>query len=224
MWLGGIQSKLFKARIRRHSDYSWLFAVFSLPDNRQDRCCPRRLCCGERCSDLTTIISKYLAQLHTWRSSGNNLHSLHRCWPFKRNADFELHLSFQNIAFSLNLECVTLPTDGAILHSPRLYFYDMALQKGRRMAALTKRTKIFNHHFWHFFLSLQQWQLSRRLLQNQKSFRVGKGLAPSSWSLTEMCLANLQKFCQLSQLLQSHKWYSITHRIIKTFKLYGLWE
>lgn len=49
-----------------------------------------------------TIASKHLPQLHTWRSSGNNLHSFHRCWPLKRNADFELHLCFQNIAFALN--------------------------------------------------------------------------------------------------------------------------
>lgn len=80
----------------------FLFAIFSLPDNRWDRCCPLGLCNGGKCSYLITIISKYLAQLHSWRSSGNNLHSFHRCWPFKRNADFELHLSFQNIAFSLN--------------------------------------------------------------------------------------------------------------------------
>lgn len=122
-------------------------------------------------SYLTTIVSEYLALLHRWRSSGNNLHSFHRCWPFKRNADFELHLSFQNIAFPLNSECVTLSTDGALLHSPRLCFYGTALHKEGRMAAFTERSGEFNPHLWHSLLSPQQWSLSRRPLANQKSLR-----------------------------------------------------
>ena len=112
-------------------------------------------------------------------------HSFHRCWTFKRNADVELHLSFQNIASSLNSECVTLSTDGALLRSPRLCFYGMALHKEGRMAAFTERSGVFSPHLWHSLLSPQQGSLSRRPLENQKSLRVGKVPLPNLRSLLQ---------------------------------------
>lgn len=110
------------------SNYSWLLPYFPFLTTDRTGAAPGDLAVQSGTPTRPPSDLKHLTQLHTWRSSGNNLHSFHRCCPFKRNADFELHLCFQNIAFSLNLECVTLSTDYAILHSPRHCFYDMTLQ------------------------------------------------------------------------------------------------
>lgn len=134
-------------------------------------------------------------------------HSFHRCWPFKRNADVELHLSFQNIAFSLNSECVTLSTDGALLHSPRLFLWHGSSQRGENgslhrkewsiqpppLALLTKSTATITQ---------------QEAVREPEVIKGKRSLSLISESFTEKHyqkhLADLQ-FCQPSQLLQSTK-------------------
>lgn len=103
-----------ESKVQMHSLNTSNCCRIRLPENRPDTGAVP----GTRAQQRGSYPNTTRSELCAWESSGNHLHSFHRCWLPKRNADFELICVFSNAASALNSHGMCNHTDRGLLQPP----------------------------------------------------------------------------------------------------------